>query len=410
MLYGEIVFFIILVACAGGEGAKDSGKESQAVEDSEGGGDSEIRDSVSDSTVVDTGECTPGTAEEGQILVGDIQGRIVWTADFDAAAEATGKTDCTYTRVYSGNQRIDQDYLCPDCSWLGQATAEMIVGYEDCYLQIDDAPQIRQEVLGLMEVEGALHVLRSGSVNVSPRDLAAIEGDASEFQFTSSSTSDSDGGGQVTLTLNGGFFLREDCSYAVDPTVPLTEQSSCGWPRNNPGGPNSSYVLTEGEIFPNVRLEDQCAGEVDLWDFRGSYLIVDMAATNCGPCQQMASEAEAFKAKAEEEGLEVELITLLADSLSTVNLPADLATRQLWVDTYGLSSPVLGDEGFAYALFPPYFEDGSAGYPTSAVIAPDGRLLGMYSGFGYRTDQDGNVVGNTYDDLADMIRADMAAQ
>lgn len=398
----------LLFACTVDGPTKDSDKESVPVEDSEG--DSPGTDSSVDSVPVDTGACEPGTGEQGQVLVGDIQGRVVWTVDFDATAEAAGKTDCTYTRVYTGRQRIDQDYLCPDCTWLGQATAEMTVGYENCYLQIDDAAQIREEVLGLAEVDGSLHLMRTGNVNVSPRDLAAIVGDASDFRFTSSSTSDVDEGGQVTLSLDGGFLIREDCFYADDPTVPLTEPSACGWPRNSPGGPNSTYLLVDGEIFPNVRLEDQCEGEVDLWDFRGRYLIVDMAATNCGPCQEMAAAAEAFKVKAEEEGLDVELITLLADSLSTVNLPADLATRQQWADTYGLSSPVLGDEGFAYALFPPYFEDGSAGYPTSAVIAPDGRLLGLYGGFGVRLDSDGNVVGNTYDDLADMIRADMAAQ
>ncbi len=398
----------LLFACTGESPTKDSTKESLPVEDS--GGDSEETDSPVDSVPVDTGACDPGSGQEGQLLVGDIQGRVVWTVDFDPAAEALGKTDCSYTRVYAGRQRIDQDYLCPTCTWLGQATAEMTVGYESCYLQIDDAAQIREEVLGLAEVDGSLHLMRAGNVNVTPRDLAAIVGDASDFQFTSSSTSDMDEGGQVTLTLNGGFLIRDDCFYADDPTLPLTEPSACGWPRNNPGGPNSSYVLADGEIFPNVRLEDQCDAEVDLWDFRGRYLIIDMAATNCGPCQQMAAEAEAFKAKAEEEGLDVELITLLADSLSTVNLPADLATRQLWADTYGISSPVLGDEGFAYALFPPYFDDGSAGYPTSAVVAPDGRLLGLVGGFGVRLDAEGNVVGNTFDDMAALIQADMAAQ
>ncbi|HNH45739.1 MAG TPA: redoxin domain-containing protein [Myxococcota bacterium] len=402
------MLIFLLVACTGQEPAKDSTKESQPVEDS--GGDSGATDSPGESVPLDTGACDPGEGAEGQLLVGDIQGRVVWTVDFDAAAEATGKTDCTYTRVYSGRQRIDRDYLCPDCTWMGQATAEMTVGYEDCYLQIDDAPQIKEEMLGLAEVEGSLHLMRSGSVNVTPRDLAPIEGDTSDFQFTSSSTSELDSGGQATLTLNGGFLIRKDCFYADDPTLPLTEPSACGWARNNPGGPVDSYVLVDGGIFPNVRLEDQCEGEVDLWDFRGSYLIVDMAATNCGPCQQMAGAAEAFKVKAEEAGLDVELVTLLADSLSTVNVPADLATRQLWADTYGLSSPVLGDEGFAYALFPPYFDDGSAGYPTSAVIAPDGRLLGMIGGFGVRLDDQGNVVGNTFDDMAALIEADMAAQ
>jgi hypothetical protein len=97
----------------------------------------------------------------------------------------------------------------------------------------------------------------------------------------------------------------------------------------------------------------------------------------------MAEEAEAFRARMDAACVPVELVTLLVDSLRTVNVPADLDTRVAWADAFGLTSPVLGDEGYGYALFPEALglESGMS-VPSIAVVAPDGTVLYLASGFG----------------------------
>jgi thiol-disulfide isomerase/thioredoxin len=135
-------------------------------------------------------------------------------------------------------------------------------------------------------------------------------------------------------------------------------------------------------VFPNLRLVDQCGDEVDLWDFRGYYLVIDSSAPNCGPCQAMAEGAEAFKARMAASCAPVEMITLLNESLSAINQPASAEDQQAWVDAFGLSSPVLADKGAAYALFPEYLDiESGMSYPAVILVDPDGRVMYGATGF-----------------------------
>jgi hypothetical protein len=76
-------------------------------------------------------------------------------------------------------------------------------------------------------------------------------------------------------------------------------------------------------------------------------------------------------------------LTLLNASLSAINMPAEPDVLQDWAETFGLSSPVLADQGAAYALFPDYLgiEEGMS-YPAVILVDPDGAVLSGATGFG----------------------------
>ncbi len=311
-----------------------------------------------------------------------LTGHITWTLAFDADAEADGFVDCTYMRTYAQLEVGDQGYLCPDCSLLTTGTAVMTEGYEDCFSQISDAEAERVEHLGLGEVEGAAHFFRSGSENVSLTDMGPIEGDA-PFRIAYTNESELETGGTMVLALAGELSLgTSDGETIVDVEGARTEPYTCGWPLNNPGGPNSGWTVANGAVFPNVRLDDQCGDAVDLWDFRGHYLVIDSSSPDCGPCQSMAMGAEAFKARMEAACAPVEMITLLNESLRAINKPAAPEVLQDWADTFGLTSPVLADKGAGYALFPGYLgiESGMS-YPAVILVDPDGEVLYGATGF-----------------------------
>ncbi|MFO0006403.1 MAG: redoxin domain-containing protein, partial [bacterium] len=107
-------------------------------------------------------------------------------------------------------------------------------------------------------------------------------------------------------------------------------------------------------MIPNARLEDQCGEGVDLWDFYGSYLVLDSSQSDCGPCRSMAAGAEAFAEEMREAGIPVRLVTLMGNGLSDPYGTPEPALVQAWVDEYGLTEPVLRDTGWAYAYFAQY--------------------------------------------------------
>ena len=90
-----------------------------------------------------------------------------------------------------------------------------------------------------------------------------------------------------------------------------------------------------------------------------------------------------------------ELTGLLGNGLSEPYNTPDDATFESWVSTYGLTDPVLYDQGFAYALFPEFVEaytGESFGYPTWLVVDPTMNLI------------HGNVGFGDWDSVGDIIR------
>jgi len=312
-------------------------------------------------------------------------GSVTWTLDASLLAERAGFQDCTYTRRYDALvETTRHGWLCPECDLLLMGEGEVVSGYEDCYAQLSDGDAVRVESWGLAAVEGGSRLFRSGTQNVTLGEMAtvaALPTDAVvEVEWAQSGLLEL---GMITLGAAGRFDATDSATAEVgDPQDPRDTPYACGWPRMNPGGPNSSWELADGQVFPNFQLEDQCGEPLSLWDLRGRYVVVDAASPDCGPCQLMAAAASDFERRMAAECLPVQTLTLLTEDLSAVNLPAALEDRQEWALAFDLDAPVLGDEGLGYALFPPYFgQSGGMSMPSWVVLAPDGTLIGGGTGF-----------------------------
>ncbi len=376
-------------------------------------------DSAADTALVDSGgtettvpdECPPGAPPPTDPIpgapprAGEVwSGSITWTVHFDLLAHAQGHQDCSYTRVYEELVETGgEPWVCPACAVLVKGTATIVSGYEDCYLQISDNEAERTEELGIGEVDGALRFFRAGNENVRAADVAAVT-DSTPLDVAWTDVGRLDGLRTVTLSAAGSFTRRVDPAVVVeDPQTLRAEPYACGWPRQNPGGPNTSWSIADGAVFPNFRLDDQCGEPVSLWDFRDRYVVIDASSPNCGPCQEMATAAPAFEAELRAECVDVATVTLLNESLSAVNLPASIADREGWAAAFALDAPVLGDLGLGYALFPAYQGRTSGmSLPSWVVLDPQGRLLG--GGSGFSTEEGG------FAEIRALILADAAAR
>ena len=344
-------------------------------------------DSTEDSEQ-DTEECVWTEAVAGEKDAGSgprasraITGSVEWIVDFDAAAEAVGYYDCSYSRDYNAMvEHTDLAYLCPDCTLLTQGLAEMSADDDACYTQISTTDGTRVEHLGLVESDdGTVTLYRGGRENLT----LAEAGDWADGATVWTDSSTLDDGAAFDLSAAAALQVSASDAMVDDPAGARTEPYACGWPLFSPGGVPQSYTAAVGDTLPNARLTDQCGEGVDLWDFRGRFVVIDASSPNCGPCQEMASKAEDFKAEMEDLCIDVELVTLLNASLSEVNLPADPALVAEWVSAFGLTSPVLADRGFAYAvLAPATHPDGGISMPTIAVLDPDGKVIYLDTGFG----------------------------
>lgn len=328
-----------------------------------------------------------------------LDGTITWAVDFDASAEALGYHDCAYTRDYNHFvERTDLGWLCPDCTLLTEGAAAIVSGYEDCYAQVSDADAERVEQVGLVEGEGDTRVWRTGTQNVRLAELGPLVDGAVAF----SDAGEIEDVGGYTVTGAGDFVEGEVDGTVDDLDGARSEPYTCGWPLFSPGGPTESYEAAVGAVLPNARLEDTCAERVDLWDFRGRYVVIDASSPNCGPCQEMARRADAFKAEMADLCVDVEMITLLNAGLSEVNLPASAPTLDAWHLQFGLSSPVLADAGYGYGVLAPALNpDGGMGLPSIAILDPEGRVIYMDTGFG--------ETSGYFDPMRDAILADQGA-
>jgi len=120
---------------------------------------------------------------------------------------------------------------------------------------------------------------------------------------------------------------------------------------------------------------------VRLHDFAGQYLVVDISAMDCPPCQSMAAAEPAFVADMAAEGIEVEVVTLLAPSLSDILGVITADELQDWTDSFSLTSPVLGDRGWGLYVIGDAVGEASFGYPSWAVVTPELEVIELGVGF-----------------------------
>ncbi len=344
--------------------------------------------------------------DDATIAAHVIAAQVTWTLDFDTAAEEAGWSDCQYARTYEGVRFNDQPYLCPACALQFAGTAEMTTGFGDCYEPLFGGTQTRTEYWGVRWSltdgdDGALH--RGATENHPIGELTTIDAITLDIPFQvswDSAYSLADFGlpdaGEVALSAAGEATISlEESVRLPDLEPPRTDPYACGWPLGNPGTLSTDYVLALDATFPRAWLEDACGELVDVWDFHGSYLVVDSTQPDCGYCLQMAQGAPDFLAEMADAGVPTEFLSVLGEGLSNIIGEPDQADFEDYIDTYGHGGPILKDRGFGYAIFEPYWGD-DLGYPTWAVVRPDMSVLEVGIGF------------SSWDEIRDIILADAA--
>ena len=321
-----------------------------------------------------------------------LESTVTWTLDFDTDAEAAGWVDCAYTRAYEGIQRVDLEHICPHCEVIVEGEALMTEGFADCYEPLFGGTESRTETWGYAGTD----LFRRGAsqLPLSTDPLASLDtpsGDGSSQPAAWESeygVNDADGNevGRFVLSASGTVSWAEDPYTPIEePYGPRATAYACGWECNDPGDLGGTYPLSPGGVVPNFRMLDQCNEPVDLHDLYGSYIVLDSAQSDCGPCLQMAEQAEAFKDRMTEAGIPVRLVPLLGNGLSEVYGTPSQETRDIWVDRFSPRDPVFADRGWGYASIGQYLSDHEGtdiAWPAWIVIGPDMTVITGAVGFG----------------------------
>jgi hypothetical protein len=341
------------------------------------------------------------SGEEGEISslpTQQLSSTVTWTLEFDEEGEGNGFTDCTYSREYAATEQMDLPWLCGDFDAIFEGTATMTEGL-DCYSQIVSEPtEERTEMWGISSDT----LYRSGASQAPMGELttfeAVVEEEISSASIEWSGEYELTDGGMMVLSAAGSMEWWTDPELLTeDPWGPRAAAYACEWECNDPGTLEPDYDLALGDTLPNARLEDACGERVDLWDFYGSYIVMDSSQSDCGPCRSMAEQEHDFVQQMRDAGIPVRVVTMLGNGLADPYGTPDQDTLDEWVDTYDLTEPVLKDRGFTYALFPSFLADEyeeDYGFPAWIIVDPEMKLIF------------GNVGFSSWDDVAEAIQGD----
>ena len=260
----------------------------------------------------------------------------------------------------------------------------MTAGYSDCAQPIFDGEQVQVEAWGFspsVDGEPAQFYRGSGNRGLAPLSPIGSLGTGGTMPIGWESDFELDGGPSFHLSASGEveLFLDEE-TVLEDPFGPREEPYSCGWPNNNPGNLSTTNLLAEGAVIPTALLEDRCGEMVNLWDFFGSWVILDTAQPDCPPCRTMASELPAFIEGLHGEGFDVYGVTVLGAGLSaSSDAPAESDYLE-WLEEFGEEEPVLRDTGYGSSVFGRYFAK-EFGFPSYALVGPDMTMVQSWVGF-----------------------------
>ena len=132
------------------------------------------------------------------------------------------------------------------------------------------------------------------------------------------------------------------------------------------GGGGSRGNGADSPVAPDFTLLDLEGRPVRLADFRGKTVVIDFWATWCPPCIFQVPELNEFWRDHRESG-EVVVLGVAVDVEG-----ADVVAP--WVAEQNVEYAILiGDEDLAR-------EFGAMGFPTLAIVTPDGRLDSLHVG------------------------------
>jgi peroxiredoxin len=305
-----------------------------------------------------------------------LTGDITWKVTFDAAAQMAGATDCSYTRHYVAKEDTSAPWLCPDCETAYLADVTMTAGATDCFPQVSDTPPAKTEWIGY----GAGKFYRAPGGPLNEQGTANV-GAATVTMVNTVPASAAPKGGMLSFDVAGMFTLASEVGDPLNGWEPPATYA-CGWPKANPPPYTGDYSLKVGGMLPDGVFHDSCGEAVRLHDFKGTYLVVDMSAIDCPPCNTMAGAEEKFIADMAAKNITVNMITLMAPSLSNTTGVTTKKQIDAWIKKYKLTTPILSDRSWGLSTFGVAIPADQLGYPSLAIVDPDLNVLSFESGFG----------------------------
>jgi thiol-disulfide isomerase/thioredoxin len=124
-------------------------------------------------------------------------------------------------------------------------------------------------------------------------------------------------------------------------TVPSiwTPPPENSWEQTTPPAGLVAEGFEVGDVVPDVRLMDQHEDLVSLWQFWGKVIVLDISTIWCAPCQALAETTQETYDDYADQGFMY--VTVLQEDLHNEDPETD--DLMLWVNEYGLNTPVLDD-------------------------------------------------------------------
>jgi len=141
-----------------------------------------------------------------------------------------------------------------------------------------------------------------------------------------------------------GYDDAEEVNAGSDPNNGFNwPEGDCNWPDFSDeaaaaGVEGTGWAL--GDVIPNFTLIDRHDQPLNLYQYYGFVIVLDVSAGWCNPCRAVAGEAESFYQTHKDEGFT--LIHMMLHG-NTDGAPPNAEFLQEWTAEYGLSFPVTRD-------------------------------------------------------------------